>query len=192
MKRALIATILGLAASVGSTYGQANYFFDTYAASLAAPQGVVTWSTTPSLAPAGEAGLPVTAGDAISADLLWASGAATGDLGLAVLTTIAGGTSGWIQAPGSYSFDPTYVANSPITFTIEVWQGASFLTGTAKGTETWIEPGQGGGPTQAAEIFQNLPGTPITINSISVVPEPTTLALAGLGAAGMLLFRKRQ
>jgi len=175
---------------VASSYGQANYYFDTYDNSSGVPEGVVTWSSTPSLAPAGEAGVAVTTADGVFADLLWNDGTRSGDLGLAVQTqSFPGFGDGWIKGPVTYSFDPLYVANTPITFTIEVWQGASYATGTANGSETFVDPGQTGGATQSPDLFVE-PGTPITI--ALVVPEPTTLALAGLGAAGLLMFRKRQ
>jgi hypothetical protein len=187
MKRALIATILGLAASVASSYGQANYVFNTYGPSAGAPAGVVTWSSVASLAPAGEAGLGVTTADAVKANLLWQVGATTGDLGLAVPTTTDGGFDGWIEYGPVVGVDGAYTGG-PITFTIEVWQGNSFLTAAYRGTETWTEAGPSG-PALPAIQFANLPQVPITI---SAVPEPTTLALAGLSAAGLLMFRKRQ
>jgi hypothetical protein len=46
----------------------------------------------------------------------------------------------------------------------------------------------GGSPV----LFADEPLLGFNVALSPVVPEPTTLALAGLGAAGMLLFRKRQ
>jgi hypothetical protein len=202
MKRALIASILGLATSVASSYGQANYAFDTYSSSLASPQGQVFWSSTSSLAPAGRAGSLATVADGFQADLLWAVGATTGDLNLTIPISLQGAagpggtpTSGWIVDPSGVSFDPAYVGG-PINFTVQLWQGASYAaasqagSGLGSGSTTWTEPGMlpGGSPV----LFADEPLLGFNVALSPVVPEPTTLALAGLGAAGMLLFRKRQ
>jgi hypothetical protein len=196
MKRALIASILGLAASVASSYGQAAYFFDTYlGAGSPAVAGQVGWTSTTALAPAGRAGSLVTLADAFHADLLWAVGATTGDLGLLNTVPVSGGVLGYIQDPTSVTFDPSYTTGA-ISVTIQIWQGASYAaasqagSGLGFGSVSWVEPGTTGG-------FPPIPfaAEPAGITSVSlsaVVPEPTTLALAGLGAAGMLLFRKRQ
>jgi hypothetical protein len=193
MKRALIATILGLAASVASSYGQASYVFDTYfgiAAVGAAPSaGVVQWTTTASLAPAGQAGVPVLDAAGFKGDLLWSvasgPGAGSGDLGLAIPVT-----GGYIQQQTIVNFDPTYtVAGIPITFTIEAFNGASYATSTAYGSLVWTDAA-GEVPGTGAKAFALT--LPIVVSQAAAVPEPTTLALAGLGAAGLLMFRKRQ
>jgi len=196
MKRVLIASILGLAASVASSYGQASYIFDTYLASSYPASGVptyggqVTWTTTASLAPAGLHGDPITSNTGWSADLLWQVGTLTGDLGLAApLSNAPGGSPGWIEQ-GNISFDPAYV-NGPITFTINVWQGGPLYTSvsdTAKGSISWVDPGNPAG--SGAASFTTMPQSPIYVALI--VPEPATFALAGLGAAALLIFRKRQ
>ena len=199
MKRALIASILGLATSVASSYGQASYAFDTYSAasSLVNPkQGQVQWSSTASLAPVGRNGQNVsTILDSFHADLLWAVGATSGDLGLSVPTSIHNLIDGWIVDPSTVSFDPAY-AGGAINFTIEVWQGASYAaasqagSGLGSGSSTWTEPGMT--PAGSPVLFAAEPTGAILVALSPSVPEPTTLALAGLGAAGLLMFRKRQ
>jgi hypothetical protein len=189
MKRVLIASILGLAASVASSYGQASYLFDTYLGTpttAPAGTGVVTWTTDNSLAPVGEAGAAVLDGEGFKGDLLWQVGALTGDVGVAI--PVVGGyiTDAVNNSGNPVTFDPSYVSGTPIIFTIEAWQGASFATGTAKGTLTWTDPGE----VLGTGFHTFSLSSPITV--ALAVPEPTTLALAGLGAAGMLLFRKRQ
>ena len=86
-----ISSIIGIAASAATSFGQANFIFETYAAaSYAAPQGVVTWTTDTSLAPPGKAGLAVEDSEGFKADLLWQVGTAGGDLGLAYPRFTAG------------------------------------------------------------------------------------------------------
>jgi len=194
MKRTLLATILGLAVSVASTYGSEYlyFYFDTYMAvgsSAPAAAGQVMWTANALRAPAGEAGKPVTAADGIKADLLWQIGADSGDEGLAVPTSMgANGLDGYIQYISPLLVGPDYQPGTPIIFTIEVWQGGSYATATAQGSETWTAPYEewwGYPPTW----LTNLPEVSIIV---SLVPEPTTLTLAGLGAAGMFMFRRRQ
>jgi len=189
MKRALIASIIGLAASAASTFGQAQYFFDTYLAATSAPAGEVLWSSNASLAPAGRAGSAVTVADGFVADLLWhdLGNGLTGDLGLAIPTSTQGGDAGYISDSVPVSFDPTWTG-SALTLTVEVWKGASFANATASGSLSWTEAAQTAGA--GYEAFQNMPQVPIIVSE--AVPEPTTLALAGLGEAGLLMFRKRQ
>ena len=184
MKRALVASILGIAASVASSYGQANILFDTY---LSSPFAIVQWSSNPALAPAGRAGSATTAGEFV-ANLLWTYGTTTGSAGLAVPTTGDVGTygSGFIMYPNVVSTAANF-PGGPINFTIQVWQGADYASAMAKGEVSWTEPSGAFVPAGPASAFTALPG-----NIIVTVPEPSTLALAGLGAAAMLIFRRRQ
>jgi hypothetical protein len=177
---------------VASTYGQASYNFDTYSASVTGTtQGQVSWSSLAGQAPGGRGGTLVTAADSFNSDLLWAVGATTGDLGLSI--PVSSKVLGYIEDPTSVTFDPAY-AGGPITFTINVWQGGSYAAASAAGS------GLGYGSVTFVDSGTVPAGPPISFNSdpaftvqlSTIVPEPTTLALAGLGAAGMLLFRKRQ
>ena len=174
MRRAVIASIIGIAASAATSFGQANFIFETYAAaSYAAPQGVVTWTTDTSLAPPGKAGLAVEDSEGFKADLLWQVGTAGGDLGLAVPTIY-----GWIMGP-PVSFMSNYAGQS-IDFTILVWQGADYNTATVKGSITWTEPGVTPGGT--AGYFQNLPKGPIIVSFFPpgfVQPTDQTVPLGG-------------
>jgi len=190
MKRALVASILGIAASVASSYGQANIVFDTY---LAVPGSFVRWTTDAAFAPAGRAGTAATAGEFV-ANLLWQYGATTGSAGLAVPTSGPVGSygPGYIRGP-NVATAGNYTAVADITFTIQAWQGASdYASALNKGSLTWTEPSTSANPF--------VPGGPLTTFSympgniiVSLpIPEPSTLAFAGLGAAPMLIFRRRQ
>jgi len=103
-----------------------------------------------------------------------------------------------------------YTAGADAFFEVFVWN--SFYTtpqlSLAAGISNPAQPGYYG----ANNIFQMIPGSSISYPPITgggnstwvaagdenplyvsvVVPEPTTLALLGLGAAGMLIFRRRK
>jgi hypothetical protein len=208
MKRALIASILGLVVSAVSSYGQADYYFDTYGpvtgpGLIANPgRGELFWNASPSLAPAGEAGAMVLATDNVVANLLWSvtSGGLAGQgSGTANLTPVPVGLSGfgdieYAMGGGEVIFDLPYTSNAglvPIQFTLQFFQGASYATSTYKGSVSWTDPGIVTGAGPAYFDSAAFPIAPFVIGG-AVVPEPTTMALLGLGAAGLLIIRKRQ
>jgi len=77
------------------------------------------------------------------------------------------------------------------------WQGnyaslaAAVLAGARTGeTAEFTNPTGGGGapPATAANMVKWTAGNPLVLS----VPEPSTIALGGLGAAALLLFRRRK
>jgi hypothetical protein len=171
MKKALIASILGVAASAMTSFGQGHISFDNY----------VTFGSTGSPTHLNTAGNPlVPVGGSVQ---LWyqlgvaADPASTGTL-LGTTTFGSGGTGpGYFNAgtpdvlnyiSGSISF--AYVATSPgyagksTTLTL-----SSIATGAAPPTEL-----------------------DIPAFSLDPIPEPSTFALAGLGSAALLIFRRRK
>jgi len=88
-------------------------------------------------------------------------------------------------------------AGTPIFYALEIWNttaGSSFATAKASGIpNAWgefISPTASASPTAAPNPPGPLTGlTSITLNG---VPEPSTFALAGLGAAALLIFRRRK
>jgi hypothetical protein len=108
--------------------------------------------------------------------------------------TATGDVTGLGQ-PGKFS-DPTGasypVAGSTTTafFRIEAWTGSatSYANATTRGTSPVFGNGVAAPPTPAPD-FVNMPAI---VMSGSVVPEPSTFALAGLGAAALLIFRRRK
>jgi len=182
MKRALIASVLGIAASVASSYGQASFFFNTY---LAQPgYSPIHWV-------GGALDGTIPADGTVFGDLVWSYGSTTADAGLAIPTSTIGTYGpGWLAGP-SLATANNWVATQNITFTIEVWAGGTSFgsaQNTATGSLTWVEPASNfvaGGPPV---VFSAYPGG----LTISPVPEPATMALAGLGAAALLIARRRQ
>jgi hypothetical protein len=176
MKRALIASVLGLAASACVAYGQAYVVFDNYLSGQP-----VEWTSNPAGAPAGHAGGLVEIGDGFVANLLWQFGSTSGDAGLRVPV-------GW-PAPGYFSGPmvpiPGYTGSSFITFTVQAWTGADYASSAARGSLTWSEPFLS--PSQLPGGYLNMPGPLI----VEYIPEPSVSALLALGIAAIAGARRR-
>lgn len=88
---------------------------------------------------------------------------------------IAGLVRGWTGAHASYAAAlgaGAYIGYSSV-FTVDT------------GDPTTVPPGTAGGITSST-------ATPFTGITLSQVPEPSSMALAGLGAASLLIFRRRK
>lgn len=196
MKRKLAAAILGIAASVGmvaSAHAQGRVFFNNYASSTSAPvhYGANTGGTV-------GAGVNST----YTAGLWYFLGTATLSAGTG--TDLM--PSGWELAsvtqqfntggPGSEGFFVGPIAqisdyvSGPITFAVTAYNGTAYnsATTTAQGHSagfTLSSIATGGNPTG-----QFGPG----LQSFSVlpVPEPSIFALSGLGAAALMLIRRKK
>lgn len=159
---------------------------------------------------------PLPSGEVLQIGLYW--GITSSSLALAIvdptspnpgaaLLNPAGGGSG---VPGVMNADQIKITGnaggSPVFMQVKIWDSAyaSYEAEVAaKGTSDYL--GQ-------SAIFQMTPGTGITYPSIlngggstwtavgnespivvsALVPEPATFALAGLGAAALLIFRRRK
>jgi hypothetical protein len=85
---------------------------------------------------------------------------------------------------------PGLADNAPATFTAIAWKGDGTAAGMAaaleKGTVTWTQnTGANSPPNLPSPAVLNLPSLLIPI------PEPTTIALGLIGAAGLLFFRRK-
>jgi len=107
----------------------------------------------------------------------------------------AGGFSlGDLQMPG------VAPAGSSITMAITAWQGSggTFSGANNGGTLAFYQPTRDyvGSPTLSSPDLTAGPNgfntADLNMNAITAVPEPSTFALAGLGAAAMLIFRRRK
>lgn len=188
MKRTLIATILGIAATA-ATYGQGFVNFNTYAVNSYAGSYVTYGPGS-----GGAVGENVVGGFNVQLGYYLgtvsdpaSNGSLLGQMQLntAVIGGLGtGGFPGRIQA-GNYTI-PNYVSG-PITFEMLAFNGASYALSDIRGhSAAWTMASIATGVTT--------PGTPDGMPAgftVSAVPEPTTMALAGLGAAAMLIFRRR-
>jgi len=143
-------------------------------------------------------GTTALAGSGFMADLYWAAGTVTDSTLLAALNAPAPFNSG-LQAgyfTGGQRSIPGQAGGSTITVQVRAWntQGGSFATWAA------AKAGSGSiGESILAQITLGTPpGTPPYMTGLNghtfqlAVPEPSTFALAGLGLAGMLVFRRRR
>jgi len=88
-------------------------------------------------------------------------------------------------------------ANGNAFFQVEAWTGnaLTYAAAQADGTSAWgitpvfVNPTGGTAPVAPADLT----GMPsLVLTTPTVTPEPTTLALCGLGAASLLLFRRKK
>ena len=181
MKKVIVATILGLAAA--NSFGQGSILFDNYS------QGTysqVVWG--PGIA-GHPAGTPVN-DTTVSLQLYFAEGTGLtfAQLAPGVLADVditrqypgGAGLGGWFS--GATQLLPTWAAGDTFSFAVVVTGPSGYFGQTPVWTETTAIHG-----TMAQQSgFLNFPG--LTVN----VPEPTTFALAGLGSAALLIFRRRR
>jgi hypothetical protein len=181
MKKTIVAAILGIAA-VANSYGQGSIIFDNYT------QGTynqVVWG-----AGSGHTvGSAVT--DPITLQLYYAQGTGfttigqltagvTGVIDTTRLFVGNAGAGGWFS--GATQVLNTWAPGATFTFAV-----VATGPGNATGTSTFWTESSAIHPTASSQSgFLNFPGLTVTI------PEPSTFALAGLGSAAMLIFRRRK
>ena len=198
MKKSVLLGIIGLAAGAVSSYGQGFIALDNYNSSAhplitfgAGSGGTVgaglfgaTWTV----------GLYFAAGNVTgSADSTSGNGIPLG-LNLGTGGAAGGATTGFLTGPLAGEFSAaSYFQASPLvnggTVTLEIvaYNGANYAASTIRGHSSAFTiaalPG-----TQ----FPNNVGDFMTAFGVTPVPEPTTLALAGLGGLASLVMLRRK
>jgi len=222
MKRAILAEVLGVAGSVATSYGQGIITFNNYSTTSFQPviwgAGVPSETAGANVDSASvEVALYYVlgnvSGDTTSAFLTAAgSPVATTFIDPTINTggSYHGSPTVGTGGPGGYYADSTvptlagWTTSQTATFMVAAWDTTGGLTlnnalyagYSALWTET-VDPGYASSAntgygivpsTSVAGLFANGPGSV----TVSPVPEPTTLALAGLGGAALLALRRKK
>ena len=200
MKKLLLSLTAGVL-SVATMYGQGRVAFNNQ--STFAPADAITIGTPNMGAVGGLVGQGI-GGDKYSVQLRWAAGTITTQTAFDAAVT-AGTTSAAFTGPTVFLANTGPLANfsgffdagavamglPAGTFTMQTWAWYSV------GNPTWQAATGNKGASQLFTV--NVTASPTPVNPtvfpgfvVTAVPEPSTFALAGLGAAALLLFRRRK
>jgi len=203
MKKILVASILGIVATASQSKAQGVINFDSYACDNGAGAIATYGSNTGQSGPIGgfTAALYYSLGDATDSG----NNANLVGGGLTLLTQAASGQATYPTAIGGGYFSGPAVTipgftSGDVTFEVVAYNGASYANSAVRGKSgSFIEvsaPANVGLGTPATGVvpagnpsneFANMPNF-----QVFAVPEPTTIAIAGLGMAGLLALRRRK
>jgi len=179
MKKSILIAVLGVAACAATSYGQGYVVMNSYSANNGA--GAITTS----------GGVPVNG--TWTAELYFALGTVTDSAGLGLpssaFTAIPSSLVNYdANGDGYFQLSSTVIvpgySSGAISFEI-VTDGTIYHSGSF--TETTLQNSAASSPNLFGD---NGPGMP---NLVIPVPEPTTLALAGLGGlASLVALRRKQ
>jgi len=182
-------------ALVASSHGQGSVNFANYASDVNAP---VTFGQTSNVG--GVNGISgVTVGSEFTAALMYSldNGATYTLLTSAASGNAAGyptpflGTDGNGTSAGYFVASPATVtipgySSGPVSFIVQAYHGASYAAADWKGQSASFTV-----PSLATGLAT--PGDMVGMQGFIVtVPEPSIFALAGLGAAGLMAFRRKK
>lgn len=212
MKKLVLAS-LALSCAV-SVFAQGQvYFGNTVSGSVRAPiYGMKPGDATFSQKGNGTTGLPsgttdwtgypVLSGGSYVAALMSASGANAADSALAFATTTSTFRTGTAVGffVGSAITLPNVATGDTATLQVFAWDNTSGTLATPTAAWAAWQAGTIAGGVSGKFNLANIGGGTVTppnmvgLQSFNLymVPEPTTMALAGLGAAALLIFRRRK
>lgn len=201
MKKSLILGIVSLAATVAPSFGQGFIALDNYDSTL---HPLVTYGA----GSGGTIGSGVTAGWTVGIYL--AQGNVVGSVGsdatgIADPSTLGGGLAlgtgagstaavytSTFNTPGQFftanTFQASAASGATITAEIVAYNGADYLSSSIRGHSAafTITTAAGNAP------IPNYVGDAMPTFSVLPVPEPSVFALSGLGAAALMLFRRKK
>jgi len=200
MKKTLVAAILGVAALASNVYGQGQIILYNYGN----PATYITYGANSG----GTLGQGVSSAGNFHVGVYWALTSAQSVS--AVNTALAGdggnglipGTLAWQGTtaligdvggdyPGQFGSLSTFLtfpgaSDVGVTLVVVAYNGADYASSSIRGHSAAFS--QSAAVTPNAPAVINMPGFAV----IGAVPEPSTFALAGLGLAGLLIFRRRK
>jgi len=214
MKKALVAAILGIALNVTTSHGQGYIIMENYTLAGAGGTTPVYAGVTYGTSAGANAGKFVGNASGFKADLLYSLD------GGATYTALAGSTTPFYVNGGTPSHDggspttdgagsfigstltiPGYTSGA-VTFEVRAFNGASFgAAGFYNGisnpfTISSLVNNQALPPGDLLNASGVVPFTGTSSTGLQPfvvdVPEPTVFALAGLGAAGLMAFRRKK
>jgi len=203
MKKSVLIALFG-AASIAA-YGQGQILFDNY-----------TGTSSQVVRYAGDLG-GATIGTEFNVGLLYFIGTSPSNLAAntGVMTAFNSGNpvaifglgqgggdgsafAGWFSASPALITIPGVVAGTAnnVSFVVEAFNGATYGASTIRGQSAIFNApvSNGSGPTpDMAFVIPTDYGTFFTVDTVVSAPEPSSLALAGLGGFGMLMaFRRKK
>jgi len=185
MKKLIALVVVGFTSV--TTYGQGTFNFSNFSGPVDAPVRQ------------GSTGNPFVGSATYMAAVAWAQGIVTDPAALTLLPSattpfLGSGFPGYFFGP---AVSPGATINGTVTLQVLYWNsttGTDFANARSVAGGEWAQSAlfQVSLPASPSGLPVDLVGlTPMTMQ-INPVPEPATFALAGLGAAALLLFRRRK
>jgi hypothetical protein len=210
MKKSVILGILGLTAGVVTSFGQGTIQFDnynsnagngfltTYGSDQGANAGLglsssFTAALIYSLSPIVDAASSL-GNTALNGGFSQAFQSPDATSGTTFMTaqfqTTSGGVAGYFTGAGANNLFrlPTYTSGN-VYFEVIAYNGSSYANATVRGHSAAFSETLATGTTLAGFMDAQ---SPFSVFSVAAVPEPTTLALAGLGGLASLVMLRRK
>jgi len=187
--------------ATSSSYGQGAIFLSNYVSSTNIPSPIKN-----------AANIPIGSGFTIG--LYWVSGNVVGSVGAdpsgtADPSTLGGGLAvgtslgstaaiGFFGYPGAYQAGNTFVTGLPgssvITLEIVAYNGANYGVSNVRGHSAAFAMTTTAAPSPTAPMTGPAETAALSDGGFRAlpVPEPTTMALGGLGGLALLLIRRKQ